>query len=106
LVGEDKENTIISNNNYSGQSYPGGKDAFGRNQYSTYTSYTPLITEQLNRLPLLTGQMQKPKRDLLLNGEFESTILFGSRLLILLFVLMPLIPQESVQNGLKIVFIS
>lgn len=43
LVGEDKENTIISNNNYSGQSFPGGKDAFGRTQYSTYTSYTVLV---------------------------------------------------------------
>jgi pectinesterase len=43
LVGEDKENTIISNNNYSGQSFPGGKDAFSRNQYSTYTSYTVLV---------------------------------------------------------------
>jgi pectinesterase len=43
LVGEDKTNTIISNSNYAGQTFPGGKDAFGRTQYSTYTSYTVLV---------------------------------------------------------------
>ncbi|MGI4021643.1 MAG: pectinesterase family protein [Janthinobacterium lividum] len=43
LVGEDKENTIISNNNYSGQPLLSGKDASGRTQYNTYTSYTVLV---------------------------------------------------------------
>lgn len=43
LVGEDKENTIITNNDYSGKENPGGKDAFGRSKFSTYTSYTVLV---------------------------------------------------------------
>jgi pectinesterase len=43
LVGESNLNTIITNNDYSGKDYPGGKDAFGRNKYSTYTSYTVLV---------------------------------------------------------------
>jgi pectinesterase len=43
LIGEDKENTIITNDDYSGKSVPGGKDAFGRDKFSTYTSYTVLV---------------------------------------------------------------
>lgn len=43
LVGEDWENTIISNNNYAGQNLPAGKDASGRTVYNTYTSYTVLV---------------------------------------------------------------
>ena len=43
LVGESNGNTIVTNNDYSGKDYPGGKDQFGRNKYSTYTSYTVLV---------------------------------------------------------------
>jgi pectinesterase len=43
LVGESNTNTIITNNDYSGKDYPGRKDAFGRDKYSTYTSYTVLV---------------------------------------------------------------
>lgn len=43
LIGEDKEHTIITNNDYSGKLVPGGKDAFGRDKMSTYTSYTVLV---------------------------------------------------------------
>jgi pectinesterase len=43
LVGESNTNTIITNKDYSGKDHPGGKDAFGRDKYSTYTSYTMLI---------------------------------------------------------------
>lgn len=43
LIGESNANTIITNNDYSGKDYPGGKDAFGRAKYSTYTSYTVLV---------------------------------------------------------------
>lgn len=43
LVGESNTNTIITNKDYSGKDYPGGKDAFGRSKYSTYTSYTVLV---------------------------------------------------------------
>lgn len=43
LLGESSSTTIITNSDYSGKDYPGGKDAFGRSKYSTYTSYTVLI---------------------------------------------------------------
>jgi pectinesterase len=43
LVGESNTNTIITNNDYSGKDYPGGKDQFGREKFSTYTSYTVLV---------------------------------------------------------------
>jgi pectinesterase len=43
LIGEDKDKTIITNNDYSGKPVPGGKDAFGRDKMSTYTSYTVLV---------------------------------------------------------------
>lgn len=43
LKGEDPANTIITNADYSGKAYPGGKDQFGRDKYSTYTSFTLLV---------------------------------------------------------------
>jgi pectinesterase len=43
LVGESADNTIISNNDYSGKPVPAGKDAFGNTKMSTYTSYTVLV---------------------------------------------------------------
>jgi len=43
LVGEDAANTVITNADYSGKAVPGGKDAYGLAQFSTYTSYTVLV---------------------------------------------------------------
>lgn len=43
LIGEDKENTIITNSDFSGKEAPNGKDFVGRDKMSTYTSYTVLI---------------------------------------------------------------
>ncbi|WP_179413453.1 pectinesterase family protein [Mucilaginibacter sp. E4BP6] len=43
LVGEDKEHTIITNSDYSGKANPGGNDAFGKDKFTTYTSYTVLV---------------------------------------------------------------
>lgn len=43
LIGEDKYNTIITNDDFSGKAVPGGNDAFGRDKFSTYTSYTVLV---------------------------------------------------------------
>ena len=43
LVGEDKNNTIITNNDYSGKVIPGGKDVYGNEKYNTFTSYTVLV---------------------------------------------------------------
>lgn len=43
LIGEDKESTVVTNNDFSGKVYPGGQDAFGKDKFSTYTSYTVLV---------------------------------------------------------------
>ncbi|HVW13451.1 MAG TPA: pectinesterase family protein [Mucilaginibacter sp.] len=43
LVGEDKAGTIITNDDYSGKLFPGGKDDFGKTKFTTYTSYTVLV---------------------------------------------------------------
>jgi pectinesterase len=43
LLGESREHTIITNADYSGKPVPGGKDVYGKNQFTTYTSYTVLV---------------------------------------------------------------
>lgn len=43
LIGDDKDNTIITNGDFSGKPNPGGKDAFGKDKFTTYTSYTVLV---------------------------------------------------------------
>jgi len=42
LVGESRDSTIITGNDFSGKPYP-GKDPYGKDKYSTYTSYTVLV---------------------------------------------------------------
>jgi pectinesterase len=43
LVGENRDSTIITYNDYSGKNNPGGTDPYGKDKFSTYTSYTVLI---------------------------------------------------------------
>src|ERR1700761_3182163 len=43
LIGEDREHTIITNGDYSGKANPGGTDQFGKDKFTTYTSYTVLV---------------------------------------------------------------
>lgn len=43
LLGDDPLQTIITNSDYSGKVIPTGKDAFGKDKFSTYTSYTMLV---------------------------------------------------------------
>ena len=43
LQGENNMNTVITNSDYSGKDNPGGKDAYGRVKFSTFTSYTVLV---------------------------------------------------------------
>src|ERR1700743_1195602 len=40
LIGDDKENTIITNNDYSGKPVAGGKDVYGNEKFNTFTSFT------------------------------------------------------------------
>lgn len=43
LIGEDKGHTIITNNDFSGKLYSQGVDMFGKDKFTTYTSYTVLV---------------------------------------------------------------
>jgi len=43
LIGDDKDNTIITNDDFSGKPNPGGRDTFGKDKFTTYTSYTVLV---------------------------------------------------------------
>lgn len=43
LIGEDKDQTIISNADFSGKPYPLGKDGTGRDKFGTFNSYTLLV---------------------------------------------------------------
>jgi pectinesterase len=55
LAGESREGTIITGNDYSGKSYP-GKDAYGHDKHSTYTSFTVLVQGNNFRAENLTIQ--------------------------------------------------
>ncbi|HWB92399.1 MAG TPA: pectinesterase family protein [Puia sp.] len=43
LVGQSRDSTIITYDDYSGKPAPGGRDAFGKEKMTTYTSYTVLV---------------------------------------------------------------
>jgi pectinesterase len=43
LVGESRDGTIITYDDFSGKQNPGGTDAFGKDKFTTYTSYTVLV---------------------------------------------------------------
>lgn len=43
LIGEDRANTIITNNDYSGKIIANGNDAMGNSKFSTYNSFTVLV---------------------------------------------------------------
>jgi len=43
LIGQSKDSTVITYDDYSGKANPGGKDAFGKDKFTTYTSYTVLV---------------------------------------------------------------
>lgn len=56
LVGESRDSTIITNDDYSGKPYPGGKDPFGKDKHSTFSSYTLLVEANDFRAENLTIQ--------------------------------------------------
>lgn len=43
FVGENRDSTIITYDDFSGKPYPGGADRFGKDKFSTFTSYTVLV---------------------------------------------------------------
>ncbi len=43
LVGENRDSTIITYDDFSGKPNPGGTDVYGKDKFTTYTSYTVLV---------------------------------------------------------------
>ncbi|MDB5210404.1 MAG: pectin esterase [Sediminibacterium sp.] len=43
LLGESREGTIITYDDFSGKPNPGGTDAYSKDKFTTYTSYTVLV---------------------------------------------------------------
>lgn len=43
IIGESKTGVIITGDDFSGKAFPGGRDATGRDKFSTYTSYVVLV---------------------------------------------------------------
>jgi len=83
LIGESNANTIITNNDFSGKDYPGGKDQFGRGKYSTYTSYTVLIQGNNTMLENLTIENSSGRvgQAVALHVEGDKAIIKNCRLL-------------------------
>lgn len=43
IIGESQDGVVITGGDFSGKPFPGGRDALGRDKYSTYNSYTVLV---------------------------------------------------------------
>jgi pectinesterase len=56
LIGEDKANTIVTGNDFSGKAIPNGKDALGNTKFSTYSSFTVLVQGDDCKIENLTIQ--------------------------------------------------
>ena len=56
LIGESRDSTIITNDDYSGKPVPGGKDAMGNDKFRTFNSYTVIVQGNDFRAENLTIQ--------------------------------------------------
>jgi pectinesterase len=83
LVGESADNTIITNNDYSGKAVPGGKDAFGKDKMTTYTSYTVLVQGSDFRAENLTIENNAGRvgQAVALHAEGDRCVIINCRLL-------------------------
>lgn len=84
LIGESKEGTIITGNDYSGQQYEDGKkDPYGYLKHSTYTSYTVLVQGNDFRAENLTIQNTAGRvgQAVALHVEGDRAVILNCRLL-------------------------
>jgi len=83
LIGESKEGTIITGNDYSGKSYDGEKDAYGNLKHSTYTSYTVLVQGNDFKAENLTIQNTAGRvgQAVALHVEGDRAVIINCRLL-------------------------
>src|SRR2546430_15055046 len=82
LIGENKDSTIITNNDYSGKNYP-GKDFAGKDKYSTYISYTLLVQGNDFRAENLTIENTAGRvgQAVALHVESDRCVIINCRLL-------------------------
>jgi len=83
LVGENADSTVIVNDDYSGKPVACGKDAYGRTQMSTYTSYTLLIQGDDCNVKNLTiiNRAGRVGQAVALNVEGDRCIVINCRLI-------------------------
>jgi pectinesterase len=84
LVGESRDSTIITNDDYSGKPLPGGKDVTtGRDKYSTFNSYTVYVKGNDFRAENLTIQNSSGRvgQAVALHAESDRCVIVNCRLL-------------------------
>lgn len=84
LVGESRDSTIITNDDFSGKPLPGGKDVTtGRDKFSTFNSYTVLVKGNDFRAENLTIQNTAGRvgQAVALHAEGDRCVVLNCRLL-------------------------
>ena len=84
LVGESRDSTIITYDDYSGKPLPGGKDVTtGRDKFSTFNSYTMLVRGNDFRAENLTIQNTAGRvgQAVALHAEGDRCVILNCRLL-------------------------
>lgn len=83
LLGEDRDNTIITNDDHTGKDNAGGKDQFGRAKFNTYTSFTVLVQGNDFVAENLTIQNSSGRvgQAVALDAEGDRIVLINCRLL-------------------------
>jgi pectinesterase len=84
LVGESRDSTIITNDDFSGKPLPGGKDVTtGRDKFSTFNSYTVLVKGNDFRAENLTIQNTAGRvgQAVALHAESDRCVVLNCRLL-------------------------
>jgi Pectin methylesterase len=83
LQGENRDSTIITNSDYSGKPFPGGRDATGRSTFSTFTSYTVLVQGNDFRAENLTIQNAAGRvgQAVALHAEGDRCVIVNCKLL-------------------------
>lgn len=84
LVGESRDSTIITNDDFSGKPLPGGKDVTtGRDKFSTFNSYTVLVKGNDFRAENLTIQNTAGRvgQAVALHAESDRCVILNCRLL-------------------------
>jgi pectinesterase len=84
LVGESRDSTIITNDDFSGKPLPGGKDVTtGRDKFSTFNSYTVLVKGNDFSAENLTIQNSSGRvgQAVALHAESDRCVILNCRLL-------------------------